>query len=512
VLIENGGAAGTNTPLATTTEAFKLSILNGATVNPTNGGIVLSNLLVDGGGMLTHLVTQSNLDVTTLGDAVFGTNGSMVVDGDGYGAFGSGPGAGQMTNSYSGSGAGYGGVGGAGISGIAGGSTYGSATQPTDDGSQGGVFPLVSNYCQGGGAIRLKVGGTLTVNGRLSANGNAALVEGAGGGSGGSIWVTTRRFAGTGLLLANGGMGEADQGGGGGGGRIAVYARTNNFGGALAAYGGFGASWGGTGTIFITNVIPPPQVVAQTPTGVVSYAVAYVDLTFGSPLDAATVPAATTQLDTPNGLLAPGTVTPASTGLSSVRVSFPSQGTVGYYELQLGPQVADIYGDSMAGTYVGSFVILPPVISGQVTDTNGVGVPYVTLRISDQTLPSVTDVNGKYSLEVLPSWNGSITPSRGTSAFIPATRVYSNLGMDQTNQNFILTTPAALMMTSSAQGGNLNLGWNGINGVSYQTLWSSDLMSWQPYGGPVLGTNGPLQVVIPVGTGAAMMFRFSASY
>jgi hypothetical protein len=508
-LVDNGGWQGTNTPVAS--EVINLTALNGAVLNPLSGPLVLQSLMLDSGASFTHLSTQTNLDITVLGNVVIGTNGAIAVDAKGYNGTTGGPGAGQMANKSSGSGAGYGGQGGASVSGVAGGPAYGSAQQPSDRGSRGGLYPIYPGFCEGGGAIRLRVAGTLSVNGRLSANGDAARVEGAGGGAGGSIWVAARNLDGSGVILANGGPGEPGQGGGGGGGRIALYTLTNQFTGAVAAVGGSGASPGGNGT-FYSATIPPPQVIAQSPAGVVSYAVSTVLLTFGSPMDATSLSSDDAVLDTPNGLLSDSNLAVSAQDLSSVLVSFPPQDTLGYYEIDAGPQIRDIYGLAMANTYVGSFVILPPIISGHVTDTNGAPVAYVTIRPDGGLLPALTDSTGAYSLEVPPSWVGTITPSRGTSMFIPASRSYHGVGTDLTNQDFILTPPSALMLTQQPQGTNMNLYWFGINGVTYQMLCSSNLVNWQPYGVALVGTNGPMSCTVPLGPDPAKFFRFGTSY
>src|SRR6185312_3658193 len=99
--------------------------------------------------------------------------------------------------------------------------------------------------------IRLAIGGKLTVNGIVSANGADGTFDGAGGGSGGSIWITASKFAGNGWLNVNGGMGEDLEGGGGGGGRMAIFAPTNSFTGNLLAFGGGGANPGQDGTIYV---------------------------------------------------------------------------------------------------------------------------------------------------------------------------------------------------------------------------------------------------------------------
>jgi len=258
---------GTNTPIAST-ENFSLAVSGGAIVHPSTSSLILSGLLIDSGAALTHLSTQSNLDLTVLGDAVVQTNGFISVDAKGYNGSHGGPGAGLMLTN-DGSGGGYGGAGGASASNIPGGSTYGSASQPVDLGSRGGLNPTYSGFCQGGGAVLMRVAGTLTVNGEISANGNSALFEAGGGGAGGSLWLTARQINGLGLIAANGGDGEDSGGGGGGGGRIAIYSRSNNFAGAIYAAGGIGANPGQNGTVLVTN-IPAPQIITQSPADIVN--------------------------------------------------------------------------------------------------------------------------------------------------------------------------------------------------------------------------------------------------
>ena len=134
-----------------------------------------------------------------------------------------GPGAGII---YSGGG-GYGGKGG----GLTGGPTYGSAKFPVDLGSgggngYGGSAPEYGRGGAGGGAIRLNILDTLTLNGSISANGYSTLLGDGGAGSGGSIYITTINLAGTGQISANGGANAVT---GGGGGRIAVYYSASTF-------------------------------------------------------------------------------------------------------------------------------------------------------------------------------------------------------------------------------------------------------------------------------------------
>lgn len=129
-------------------------------------------------------------------------------DGQGY-VSGSGPGAGAYASDYSGGG-GYGGYGG----GTGGGGTYGFPDIPTDLGSGGWGKA-------GGGAMRLIVPGTFTLDGTISADGEPGAYL-AGGGAGGSIVIDAGVCAGTGAVSARGGD-VAQAAHAGGGGRIAVY-------------------------------------------------------------------------------------------------------------------------------------------------------------------------------------------------------------------------------------------------------------------------------------------------
>ncbi len=92
---------------------------------------------------------------------------------------------------------------------------YGSARHPVELGS-GASYHGGSS---GGGAIRLDVAGTLTLDGEITADGNVSSIYSAG--AGGSIWVTAGTLAGSGFLTADGAYGGGDMDGGGG--RIAVY-------------------------------------------------------------------------------------------------------------------------------------------------------------------------------------------------------------------------------------------------------------------------------------------------
>ena len=192
----------------------------------------VANVLEDAGAMVS---VGGNLNITGkswIFPYADNTNGATVmievtgnmtvatdsgINGDylGY-TFSKGPGTAPSTAG----GASYGGSGGQGYDGGWRGTPYGHPEGPVQAGS-GGNRPTGSG--QGGGAIRLAVGGNAEINGILTANGALGVDNSNGsGGSGGGIELTCQTLTGNGLLRADGGLGVS-QGGSGGGGRIAVH-------------------------------------------------------------------------------------------------------------------------------------------------------------------------------------------------------------------------------------------------------------------------------------------------
>ncbi|MBI3994435.1 MAG: hypothetical protein HY349_00525, partial [Nitrospirae bacterium] len=239
--------------------------------NPLTGSYTCTgNLTIPSGNTLT--VTGS-ATMTVGGDLTVA--GTMTSDGLGSAAAsGSGPG-GNITGSAGGGGAGHGGLGGAGYLGGAGGAAYGSPTAPVTVGSGGGTNTTYAGTGatggSGGGAIQLNIGGNLSVNGTITANGNPGGCGSSrcgGGGSGGSVYITMTTAGGTitgsGAIHADGGIGGVGTvygGGGGAGGRVAIY-HQNSFSLLLAnitvtgALGGSGfgtGAQGQAGSVFIQN-------------------------------------------------------------------------------------------------------------------------------------------------------------------------------------------------------------------------------------------------------------------
>lgn len=152
-------------------------------------------------------------------DFMLVTPGQIDVGGQGFKSM-SGPGTG-IASAY-GTGGGHGGRGGASY--LRGGGVCGNLRQPELPGSGGTPYSwLTKPGGSGGGVVRIQAGGTADIRGTIAANG--ATMSGAGGGAGGSIYITAAHFSGStdGLLSVKGGdEGYNRYGGGGGGGRIAL--------------------------------------------------------------------------------------------------------------------------------------------------------------------------------------------------------------------------------------------------------------------------------------------------
>ena len=124
----------------------------------------------------------------------------------------------KTSNSYCGGT--YAGVGGYSKSTAASQVTYGNPFAPYMPGSPG----MYNHTYYGGGAVRIHVSGSFRCDGAVSADGYAPGTVSAGGGSGGSVWITCGRFesGAAASITAKGGSRESGDRGAGGGGRICI--------------------------------------------------------------------------------------------------------------------------------------------------------------------------------------------------------------------------------------------------------------------------------------------------
>ena len=221
----------------------------------------VTNLSVSPSARVTHYNNRTtedfSLEIDIPGNLTIESGASIDVSGMGY-RYSKHPDGTFPGNDYWGPGGSYGGRGGRSAPQYGSDpsfATYGSITAPTNIGSAG--YGYTSPFAtDGGGAIKLTVGGTTTVNGSILADGLDNTQRLNGGGAGGSIWLTTSSLAGGGTISANGGFATYSVGSedcsGGGGGRVAIILTgSDSFGPAIQAFGGTGAhDDGGAGTVY----------------------------------------------------------------------------------------------------------------------------------------------------------------------------------------------------------------------------------------------------------------------
>ncbi|MCA9517539.1 MAG: hypothetical protein KC635_21510, partial [Myxococcales bacterium] len=229
----------------------------GASGELAQGGtaaLPLTSLTVRANGRVTHLANaasadgapqnQVNIDAGTIDIQALG-----VVTATGLGFPSNTAPSGTTLTSYQGGS--HGGLGGH-VTTL--GATYDDVAAPSLMGGAGVVYST-SPGGAGGGVIRLRATGTLTVNGTVSADGTQGSNQYAGRGAGGAVQLDAGALAGAGLVTANGGDYTSQHGGGGGGGRVAI-AYTGaapallTTAGKVAARGGISTHSGAAGTLW----------------------------------------------------------------------------------------------------------------------------------------------------------------------------------------------------------------------------------------------------------------------
>ena len=251
--------------------------------------------------------------------------------------------------------------------------------------------------------------------------------------------------------------------------------------------------------------------VSTTPTGALDYAVSSFDILFSTGVKPASVSAATVSLTAPGGVVVSGL------GASAVspylfRVSVPQQIAQGDYVITVGPQVVDLFGQPLSQVYTGAFSIVWTSVQGAVTDTNGLPVAGVVLQPDNGAPSTTTDTNGLYLLSLPPTVTVQVTPSAPGLVLVPSSRTYFNLTSAITNENYLAVSTVVPALTSWVETNTYSLNWYGIAGVNYQPLYSTNLVEWWPYGGFLPGTNGPLQLRVPMDTDPTCFFHLEAIY
>lgn len=148
------------------------------------------------------------------------------------------------------------------------------------------------------------------------------------------------------------------------------------------------------------------------------------------------------------------TVYTDSSGYYSAQVQYGWSGTItpsqtGYAFSPASKSVSKVTANLSQVNFMASLVS-PVTISGRVTTPSGSGVCAVmNWSNGDQFC---TDSGGNYSRQVPKGWSGTVTPSLSGYTFSPASRSYSNLTVNQANQNYMANyqvTFSGYVMTSA---------------------------------------------------------------
>ena len=293
---------------------------------------------------------------------------------------------------------------------------------------------------------------------------------------------------------------------------MAVYSPMNTFTGMVSVAGGWGAFNGEAGSIFTSGGFAGLEVVSQSPSGVLFDAVSQVTLQFSEALNPLSISTNDLKLFTPYGALAASNLSWSLPGPATLQLHFPPQNVAGNYRLEVGPLIEGFLAPRMSQVYTGAFTAVLPQLRGTVTDTNGEPVAGVTLQPSGGLMPTTSDANGNYTLAVPLNWNGTVTPGFGSSMFVPGARTYEGVSGDAADQDYLMVASIAASLSLGRNGPTPCLNWHALPGVTYQLYYTTNLNQpdWTAFGVPMVGTNGPMQCPLPIGTEPEMYFRLQA--
>jgi hypothetical protein len=333
--------------------------------------------------------------------------------------------------------------------------------------------------------------------------------------AGGMINADGRGYGGN-QGIGNGGEAGSPQSGGGGalggdGGRIAIYSPANTFTGMVSVAGGPGFASGSTGTVHTTAAtLPSFGILSHSPSGAVSNTVHSVDLFFNAALDANSVSSDDFQVVTPYGMLSATSLAVSIPGLSQVRVSFADQNALGTYQLVVGTNITDLFGQPLSLAYVGAFNVALDTVSGMVTDTNGLPVAGVVLQPNGGLTAVFTEMDGGYALGLPSGWTGTVTPHLDGFMFVPQSRSYTNFNGALTGHNYTIVNTIGPLMSVAIVETNLLASWHGMAGVTYQPQCSTNLVDWEPYGPLLHGSNTLSGFTVPLDPDPRKFFKVEA--
>ena len=249
----------------------------------------------------------------------------------------------------------------------------------------------------------------------------------------------------------------------------------------------------------------------SSPTGAVTRLVGTIGLAFNSAVAPGSFTADDVVINTPSGQIPQNQIAINAAGGPLFTIVFPLQTNLGQYQVQVGPNITNLYGQPMGSAFLGTFSIQQPAIQGTVRTTNGWPVRGLTVRSLDGLVTATTDTNGNYSLVVAPGWTGTIFPQLVGASFVPANRSYSGLSTNQTGQDYSLAMGVQPLSTIALHGSTLSVSWPTIPGLHYQMKRSEDLKVWEDYDSLQTGTGGPLSVSFDIRSTPHSFFRSVAS-
>ncbi|MDD2921630.1 MAG: hypothetical protein PHQ36_05025, partial [Anaerolineales bacterium] len=148
------------------------------------------------------------------------------------------------------------------------------------------------------------------------------------------------------------------------------------------------------------------------------------DITYGTALSATQLNASTTPTGTFTYTPPAGTILNIGSG-QTLSVDFIS---------------SDANYTDVLGTTVTINVLAPAVVN----ISGNAGVSGATLSYDDGGLKTVTSIaDGSYTLPVSYNWSGTVTPTKSGYTFVPASMTYTNVTVDQINQDYVARTERA---------------------------------------------------------------------
>ncbi|AZZ92957.1 hypothetical protein EUZ85_20375 [Hahella sp. KA22] len=373
----------------------------------------------------------------------------------------------------------YGGVGGTPVNGQENKSAYGDYRQPVLPGT-GGAGGNGSSGVRGAGAVKI-IADWLNLDGEVKADGDYAKSQsesGAGGGSGGSIWLDIGILSGSGRILANGGAG--DYAGGGAGGRVAVYYSVLNafdfasqveVNGGKARHSGF--TPGQDGSVYTEQKHINTYVTGLSVTEYVADKVQEITLSFVNEIDPASF-----SID--DILLVGDSSSVSITALEQIdgvqyRIRFSAPLEDGTYRLTVGPDIKTKDGLGMDqnhngapneadDAFVASFVVdtekpaaptvtshnvsTPVLINARVINLSGVKEPGTLLWLNGKRVSGQEDVNWSVSNIALQEGDNQLSLKVGDLAGNFSEEVILAINVDSQAPEVLLMAPSGIINSS----------------------------------------------------------------